>query len=65
MAKRMIYGECTKNGELVYLTKFGNREDAEKWLRTEEYDFRERELIRKTEAIRRYGKDAVDAAQPL
>lgn len=36
------------------ITKFDNFGDAEKWLHTEEYDFRERELISKTEAVK-YG----------
>lgn len=39
---------------------FGNnRAAAEKWLNTEEYDFREREIMSKTEAIKTYGRRAV------
>ena len=34
--------------------KFTNFEEAKKWLHTEEYDFREREFISKTEA-KKYG----------
>lgn len=60
--KRTYYGESTKNGNLVYLAKFDCKEDAEKWLNTEERDFREREIISKTEAIRRHGKEAVENA---
>lgn len=36
------------------ITKFTDWEKAENWLQTEEYDFRERELISKTEA-KKYG----------
>ena len=37
-----------------YVKKFTNIEDAEKWLETCEYDFRERELCSKTKAMRGY-----------
>lgn len=37
-----------------WITKFTSWEDAEKWLYTEQSDFRTRELISKTEA-RKYG----------
>ena len=42
---------------------FENKEGAEEWLHTEEYDFRERELMTKTAAIRLAGKKAVDEAK--
>lgn len=63
--KRTYYGESTKNGNLVYLAKFDSKEDAEKWLNTEEYDFRERKILSKTEAIRRYGKTTVANAEAV
>ena len=36
----------------AYAVEFDSMEDAEKWLNTEEYDFRERELVSKTAAIK-------------
>lgn len=52
-----IYGDSYKysfGGWEHRVQKFDSYEDAEKWLYTEEYDFRTRELISKTEA-RKYG----------
>lgn len=40
----------------AYAVKFTSLEDAEKWLHTEEYDFRERELVTKTQAVSEAGK---------
>lgn len=62
MKKRIYIGESTKNGELKYLVVFDDQATAEKWLKTEEFDFREREIISKTEAIRRHGKKSVENA---
>lgn len=45
------------------IQKFTNLEDAEKWLHTEEYDFRTRELMSKSAAIAFAGKEAVDYAE--
>lgn len=45
-----IYGVSFKDGQVMYATSFENTEDAQKWLRTEEYDFRERELLTAEEA---------------
>ena len=45
-----------------YIKKFTNIEEAEEWLYTEEYDFRERELCSKTRAIQLAGKAAVNNA---
>ena len=45
-----IYGVSFKNGQVMYATSFENMEDAQKWLRTEEYDSRERELLTAEEA---------------
>lgn len=39
------------------IIKFTDYAEAEKWLKTEEHDFRTRELISKTEAIRNGYKD--------
>lgn len=41
------------------VVKFTNYEAAEKWLETEQYDFRERELCSKTRAIQLAGRAAV------
>lgn len=63
--KSKIYGVSSKRGfgewtHKVYV--FDNKETAEKWLYTEEHDFRERELMTKTDAIRLAGKSAVNNA---
>lgn len=65
--KRKIYGVSSKFnfGEWehkVYV--FDDMEAAEKWLYTEEYDFREREIMTKTAAIKLAGKKAVENALP-
>ena len=62
---RKIYGVSSKFNfgkwnHTVYV--FNNRESAEEWLYTEEYDFRERELMSKTSAIKLAGKKAVENA---
>lgn len=44
---------------------FETAEQAEKWLYTEEYDFRERELMSKSAAIRLAGKSAVENAHKI
>lgn len=41
---------------------FDTEEQAQEWLHKEEYDFRERELMSKTAAIRLVGKKAVENA---
>ncbi len=41
---------------------FETNEQAEKWLNTEERDFRERELMSKTAAIKLAGKEAIENA---
>ena len=65
MAKEQIYGVSSKFefgvwNHVVY--HFEDMETAEKWLNTEEYDFREREIMSKTAAIKLAGKKAVDNA---
>lgn len=62
---RKIYGVSSKydfgNWEhRVYV--FDNQAEADKWLNTEEGDFRERELMTKTAATKLAGKKAVDNA---
>ena len=42
---------------------FETEEQAQEWLHKEEYDFRERELMSKTAAIRLAGKNAVENAE--
>lgn len=65
MAARKIYGVSSKYDfgtwdHVVYV--FENKNSAEKWLNTEEYDFRERELMTKTAAIKLAGRKAVENA---
>lgn len=59
-----IYGVSSKYdfewSHVVYL--FHNIEKADEWLNTEEYDFRERELMSKTAAIKIAGQVAVNNA---
>lgn len=68
MAERKIYGVSSKYefnswNHKVYV--FSDKETAEKWLDTEEYDFRERELMTKTAAIKLAGKKAVENAAAI
>lgn len=60
-----IYGVSSKFNfgrwsHIVYV--FDDKEEAKTWLHTEEYDFRERELMTKKEAIGLSGKEAVNYA---
>ena len=48
--KHMI-GISWKNGNAVYAVE-GNRDELEKWLNKEEYDFRERVLYTETRGMR-------------
>lgn len=41
---------------------FGSEDQAHEWLHTEEYDFRERELMSKTAAVKLAGRKAVENA---
>lgn len=61
----MIYGVSSKFNfgkweHNVYV--FENEETAQKWLNTEEYDFRERELMSESKAVKLAGKTAVKNA---
>lgn len=61
--KRKIYGVSSKFnfGEWEhYVVVFDNMEAAQKWLHTEEYDSRERELMTKTAAIKLAGRKSVE-----
>ena len=61
---RKIYGVSSVNNfgweHTVYV--FNTKEEAVRWLNTEEYDFREREIMSKTAAIKLAGRKAVDNA---
>lgn len=62
---RKVYGvsskyEFGKWDHVVYA--FESMEEAKKWVCTEEFDFREREVMTKTAAIKLAGKKAVDMA---
>ena len=66
--KRKIYGVSSKFSfgkwsHSVYA--FEDKETAEKWLYTEECDFRERELMTKTSAIQLVGRKAVENATAI
>lgn len=58
-----IYGVSSKSGQEHRVYVFDNNEAAEKWLRTEEYDFRDRELSSREEAINLAGLEAVESAE--
>ena len=65
---RTIYGVSSKFdfgmwNHRVY--KFNDKATAQKWLNTEEYDFRERELMTKTAAIKLAGRKSVDNAEAI
>ena len=62
---RKLYGVSSKFDfgtweHIVYV--FDSKEAAEKWLNTEEYDFRERELMTKTAAEKLAGRTSVKNA---
>ena len=65
---RTIYGVSSRFdfglwNHRVY--KFNDKETAEKWLNTEEADFRMRELMAKTEATKLAGNKAVLNAEEI
>lgn len=64
----IIYGVSSKYdfgkwNHVVY--SFTTKEEAEQWLHTEEYDFRERELCSKSKAVKLAGIDAVRNAEAM
>lgn len=62
----MKYGVSSKyvsgTWEHTVYGPFTTEEQAQEWLNTEEYDFRERELMSRTAAVRLAGKKAVENA---
>ena len=65
---RTIYGVSSRYefgcwNHRVY--KFNDKETADKWLHTEEYDFRMRELMTKAEATKLAGNKAVLDAEEI
>ena len=66
ISRNIAYGVSSKYAfgrwDHVVYGPFEKEEQAEEWLHTEEYDFRERELMSKTAAITLAGKKAVENA---
>lgn len=63
---KKIYGLSSKHNfgkwdHVVYV--FDTQQEAEEWLETEESDFRERELVSKSKAVRLAGKKKVAEAE--
>lgn len=63
---KKIYGVSSKFefgawSHRVYV--FDSHDEAERWLNTEEFDFREREIMSKTAAIKLAGRKAVREAE--
>lgn len=63
--KRKVYGVASKYefgswDHDVYV--FDTKEEGEEWLYSKEYDFREREIMTKTAAIKLAGRKAVSNA---
>ncbi|HNW87274.1 MAG TPA: hypothetical protein PKJ47_10080 [Candidatus Limiplasma sp.] len=50
-----MYGVSSSNGQVEYIVRFESDEDAQKWLVTEENDFRTRELLTEDEVLDQYG----------
>lgn len=68
MKSYMRYGVSSKYdfgqwNHIVY-GPFETESQAQEWLQAEEYDFRERELMSKSAAIRLVGRKAVENAIP-
>ena len=66
ISRKRAYGVSSKFNfgawEHVVYGPFESDAQAQEWLNTEEYDFRERELMSKTAAARLAGKKAVENA---
>ena len=65
---RTIYGVSSRYSFGMWnysVYKFNDKETAEKWLHTEEYAFRMRELMTKTEATKLAGNRAVANATEI
>lgn len=66
ISRSIAYGVSSKYefgawSHVVY-GPFDSEEQANEWLHTEEYDFRDRELMSKTAAIKLAGRKAVENA---
>ena len=65
---RTIYGVSSRYSFGMWnhrVYKFNNTETAEKWLHTEEAEFRMRELMTKSEAMKHAGNRAVINAEEI
>ena len=65
---RTIYGVSSRYSFGMWnhrVYKFNDKASAEKWLHTEEYDFRMRELMTKAEATKLAGNRAVANAEEI
>ena len=65
---RTIYGVSSRFAFGMWnhrVYKFNDKASAEKWLHTEEYDFRMRELMTKSEATKLAGNRAVINAEEI
>ena len=68
MKNEKIYGVSSKYNAGrwdCYVVVFDDQKQAEEWLNTEEYDFRERELMSRAKAERLAGKKAVNEATDI
>lgn len=59
----IVYGVSTNQFSDSYVIAFTSVDAAEKWLHTEEYDFRTRELCSESKAIKLVSKKAVQYAK--
>ena len=68
MKNEKIYGVSSKYNAGrwdCYVVVCDDQKQAEEWLNTEEYDFRERELMSRAKAERLVGKKAVNEAADI
>lgn len=60
-----VFGISSKNGNPIYVRKFISMDKAEKWLSTEEFDFRDRELLSEKETLRAFKLKSRDELDDL
>ena len=60
-----VFGISFKNGNPIYVRKFISMDKAEKWLNTEEFDFRDRELLSEKETLRAFKLKSRDELNDL
>lgn len=60
-----VFGISSKNGNPIYVRKFISMDKAEKWLNTEEFDFRDRELLSEKETLRAFKLKSRDELNDL